>query len=90
MKKEDIKDLDQIAEDAAQDLREAIQNYIKVFSERTKDSKSFLTIDQMEEMIGKLDAETRKTYLNLFSDSLEAVDEKELIVSKKTSSKKGE
>ena len=28
MKKEDIKDLDQIAEDAAQDLREAIQNYI--------------------------------------------------------------
>ena len=44
----------------------------------------------MEEMIGKLDAETRKTYLNLFSDSLETVDEKELIVSKKTSSKKGE
>ena len=88
--KDDVKDLDQIAEDAIQDLREAIQNYIKVFSEKTKDSKKFLTIDQMEEMIGKLDAETRKTYLEMFSDSLNSVDEKELISSKKSSSKKGE
>ena len=88
--KEDSKDLDQIAEVAIQDLREAIQNYIKVFSEKTKDSKKFLTIDQMEEMIGKLDAETRKIYLEMFSDSLNAVDEKELISSKKQNLKKGE
>ena len=40
--KEGTKELDQIAEDAIQDLREAINNYVRVFSKRTGDSDIFL------------------------------------------------
>ena len=87
MDRNEIKELDQIAEDAVQDLREAINNYVRVFSQRTSESKEFLTIDQLENMMLQLDAETRKTYLNMVSDSLNGIDEKEIISSKKENSR---
>lgn len=84
--KDEIKELDQIAEDAVQDLRDAINNYVRVFSQRTAESGDFLTIDQLENMMLQLDAETRKTYLNMVSDSLNGINEKEIISSKKENS----
>ena len=85
--KEEVNELDQIVEDAAQDLREAIDNYARVFARRTGRTEKFLTIDQLEEMMLQLDGETRKIYLSMVSDSLNSIDEKELIASKKESSK---
>ena len=84
--KEEVKELDQIAEDALQDLREAINNYVRAFSEKTGDSKKFMKIDELENMMTELDAKTRKIYLDMVSDSLNAVNEKEIIASKKENS----
>ena len=84
--KEEVKELDQIAEDALQDLREAINNYVRAFSEKTGDSKKFMKIDELENMMTELDAKTRKIYLDMVSDSLNAVNEKEITASKKENS----
>lgn len=85
--KEEIKELDRIAEDAIQDLKDAINNYVRIFTKRTGCTKNYLTIDQLEDMMLELDGETRKIYLQMISDSLNSIDEKELIVSKKENSK---
>ena len=86
MKKE-IRDLNQIAEDAVQDLREAINNYVRVFSQKTCNSENFLTIDELENMMTELDAKTRKIYLDMISDSLSGINERDLIASKKENSR---
>lgn len=81
--KDDEKTVDQIAEEAAQDLKDAIKKYVAAFKEKTSDSANFLSISDLENLMGELDGETRKIYLNMLSDSLSNVDEKGLISSKK-------
>lgn len=86
--KEDTKNIDQIAADAVQDLKDAVENYVRVFSDTTKGPAKFLTIDQLEDIVKVLDSETRKIYLNMVSDSLSSIKEKDIISSKKANSRK--
>lgn len=83
--KDNEKNIDQIVEEAAQDLKEAIKNYAAAFKEKTSNASNFLDISDLENLMQELDGETRRIYLNMLSDSLSNVDEKELISLKKES-----
>lgn len=86
--KDEAKTLDQIAAEVKQDLNDKVDLWMKSFSEKTGDLAKFPTIDQIEESLTTLDAETQKIYLNMLSDCLSNVDEKDLIASKKVNSPK--
>jgi hypothetical protein len=81
--KDEAKTLDQIAAEVKQDLNDKVDLWMKSFSEKTGDLAKFPTIDQIEESLITLDAETQKIFLNMLSDCLSNVDEKDLIASKK-------
>ena len=87
--KDEAKTLDQIAAEVKQDLNDKVDLWMKSFSEKTGDLAKFPTIDQIEESLITLDAETQKIFLNMLSDCLSNVDEKDLIASKKANSPKG-
>lgn len=86
--KDEAKTLDQIAAEVKQDLNDKVDLWMKSFSEKTGDLAKFPTIDQIEESLITLDAETQKIFLNMLSDCLSNVDEKDLIASKKANSPK--
>ena len=86
--KNDVKSTKQLKAEAIQDLREHINEFFDEFSAKVSNANNFLTMDDLETLVSKLDSETRKTYLNMISDSLNNLDEKELIKSKKASSPK--
>ncbi len=86
--KDEAKTLDQIAAEVKQDLNDKVDLWMKSFSEKTGDLAKFPTIDQIEESLITLDAETQKIFLNMLSDCLSNVDEKDLIASKKAYSPK--
>ena len=86
--KDEAKTLDQIAAEVKQDLNDKVDLWMKSFSEKTGGLAKYPTIDQIEESLTTLDAETQKIYLNMLSDCLSNVDEKDLIASKKVNSPK--
>ncbi len=77
-----------ISYDVVQDIRGSVNSFLDSFDKKTRDTGDFLTMDELEELFKKLDSETRKEYLNMVSDSLSNINEKELIKSKKVSSPK--
>ena len=87
--KDDTKTLEQIAAEVKQDLNDKVDLWMRSFSEKTGDLAKFPTIDQIEDSLTTLDAETRKIFLNMLSDCLSSIDEKDLIASKKANSPKG-
>ena len=76
----------EIAHDVVQDIRDSVNKFLDEFDDKTTDKSNFLTMDSLEELFRELDSETRKTYLNMVSNSISSIDEKELIKSKKASS----
>ena len=66
--KDEAKTLDQIAAEVKQDLNDKVDLWMKSFSEKTGDLAKFPTIDQIEESLTTLDAETQKIYLNTVID----------------------
>ena len=81
--KNDTKTLDEIAIAVKQDMNEKIDQWIREFAKETGDLSSFPSISQLETDIINLDNETRKIFLNMLSDCLSNIDEKEMISSKK-------
>ena len=81
--KNDPKTLDEIATAVKQDVNERIDQWIHDFAEETGDLSSFPSISQLETDIINLDNETRKIFLNIISDCLSNVNEKEIVSSKK-------
>lgn len=86
--KDEAKSLAQIAAEVKQDLNDKVDLWMRTFSETTGDLAKFPTISQIEESLTTLDAETQKIFLNMLSDCLSNIDEKELIASKKANSPK--
>ena len=82
------KSKEDISHEVIQDIKETVDKFLEEFSEKTADASKFLTMDQLEDMFSELDSKTRKTYLNMLSDSLSNINEKDLIKSKKASSPK--
>ena len=81
--KDDPKTLEEIASAVKQDMNERIDKWIQDFAKETKDLSDFPSISQLEIDIVNLDNETRKIFLNMLSDCLSNIDEKEIISSKK-------
>ena len=81
--KTESKSKKEIASDVIQDIRESVNEFLDEFATNTKDTNNFLTIDQLETMFSKLDSKTRKIYLDMVSDSLSNINEKDIIKLKK-------
>lgn len=77
-----------LAHDVIQDLRDSVNKFLDQFDEKTNSTSDFLTMDKLEDLFRELDSETRKIYLNMVSDSISSIDEKELIQLKKENSPK--
>ena len=77
------KTLEQIAAEVKLDLCEKVDQWITSFANDTKELNSFPTITQIEDSMLKLDSETRKIFLDMVSDGLSNIDEKQMISSKK-------
>ncbi len=84
--KTDTKTLEEIANAVKQDMNERIDQWIRKFAEETGDLSNFPSISQLESDIIHLDNETRKIFLDMLSDCLSNIDEKEMISSKKAHS----
>ena len=82
----DPKTLDEIASAVKQDLNEKVDQWIQSFAKDTSDLSTFPSIGQIETSLLNLDNETRKIYLDMISDCLSNIDEKEMIASKKPNS----
>ena len=82
----DSKTLEEIAAAVKQDVNEIIDQWIQKFAEETGDLSNFPSISQLETKMVNLDNETRKIFLDMISDCLSNIDEKEMISSKKASS----
>ena len=84
--KNDTKTLEEIATAVKQDMNEKIDQWIRGFAKETGDLSNFPSISQLEADLVNLDNETRKLFLNMLSDCLSNIDEKEMISSKKSHS----
>jgi len=84
--KTDTKTLEEIAAAVKQDMNEKIDRWIQKFAEETGDLSNFPSISQLETDLTNLDNETRKIFLDMISDCLSNIDEKEMISSKKAHS----
>ena len=84
--KTDTKTLEEIASAVKQDMNEKIDQWVRKFAEETGDLSNFPSISQLETDIVNLDNDTRKIFLDMISDCLSNIDEKEMISSKKAHS----
>lgn len=84
--KNDTRTLEEIAAAVKQDMNEKIDQWIQTFAKETGDLSTFPSISQLETEIVNLDNETRKIFLEMLSDCLSNIDEKEIIASKKARS----
>ncbi len=73
----------ELSHNAVQDIRDSVNKFLDQFDKKTANTSDFLTMDALEDLLKELDSETRKTYLNMVSDAISSIDEKELIKSKK-------
>lgn len=82
MKSEELK---QIALKAQCNINDEINSFIQKLDAATDDPDNFITMTQLEEEWGKLNSKTHKLYSDMVSESLTAVDTKELNSAKKES-----
>lgn len=79
------KTLEQIAAEAKQDVGEAIDRWVAAFGRETSDLETFPTIDALEASLVALDDKTRNILLQLASDAISRIDDREAIAAKKES-----
>mgnify|MGYP007070202807 CR=1 FL=1 len=70
-------------DDYETDVMEAIDEFKADFRTKTRNLQSLLTIKDLELMLNELMLKTNKVYLDMTSDMLSAIDEQEVISSKK-------
>lgn len=68
---------------AEYELIEAVRNYSKAFQQSSSHNGGVPTINQIEDIWAKLDAETRNIFVKMISGSINSIEESELISSKK-------
>ena len=83
-----IKDERELKSEIMDQLEEAVDEYFASFSAKSSNGNSLPTIDDIETLLGDLKSKTRDIYLKMVSDSINNVDESELIASKKESTEK--
>lgn len=60
-----------------------ISNFVNNFKEKTKSPKNFITLDEIESNLEKLNIDIKNKCLDMTSNILDVVDEKILIENKK-------
>ena len=75
--------LNQIAAEVKEKLNEYVDQWLQKFAEDIQKLDTFPTIDQLEETMITLDMETRRMFLEMLSQCLSNVDEKQVVSSKK-------
>lgn len=83
-----IKDERELKSEIIDQLEEAVDEYFASFSAKSSNGSSLPTIDDIETLLGDLKSKTRDIYLKMVSDSINNVDESELIASKKENTEK--
>lgn len=83
-----IKDERELKSEIMDQLEEAVDEYFASFSAKSSNGGSLPTIDDIETLLGDLKSKTRDIYLKMVSDSINNVDESELIASKKENTEK--
>ena len=74
--------------DYENDVLEAIDNFKRVFKSKASDLQDSFDIKDLESMLSELVAKTNKVYLDMTSDMLSELDEQEMILSKKSNTKR--
>ena len=74
--------------DYENDVLEAIDNFKRVFKSKASDLQDSFNIKDLESMLSELVAKTNKVYLDMTSDMLSELDEQEMILSKKSNTKR--
>lgn len=69
---------------AEYELIEAVKNYSEAFVRSAANNNGVPTINQIENIWSKLDAETRKIFADMISGTISSIDESDLISSKKS------
>ena len=67
---------------AEHELIEAVKNYSKAFLQSSSQKGGVPTINQIEDIWTKLDAETREIFVRMISGSINSIEESSLISSK--------
>lgn len=68
---------------AEHELIEAVRNYSKAFLQSSAQNGEVPTVNQIENIWAKLDAETRNIFVEMIFGSISSLEESELIPSKK-------
>lgn len=79
---------DQIADEVAAEIRQSVLEFITSIRSGSKSSTGMITIDQLEKHWDILDAKTKELYVKAIGKELSAINEKDLIESKKENSQK--
>lgn len=87
MKTEDLKSA---AERAKTDINDEIDEFIEKLNKASDDPDNFITMTQLEEEWRRLSLKTHKIYSDLVSDSISALDTKEVNRLKKDNSSRKE
>ena len=74
--------------DYENDVLEAIDNFKRVFNSKASDLQDSFNIKDLESLLSELVAKTNKVYLDMTSDMLSELDEQEMILSKKSNTKR--
>ena len=72
---------------ALEEIKSKISNFKKILDEGTKDPQNFITFDEIEKELGKLNSESKKIYKDLLSNYLSNIDETKIINLKKKNTK---
>ena len=75
--------LDDVIANAEYELVEAVKKYGAAFAQSSSENGGVPTINQIERMWSDLDSETRNIFVKMISGSINSINERELISSKK-------
>ena len=78
-----IDDENSFSEERSNQIKHLIKDFERKFTEKTSNPDSFASLHEIEQMWGKLRADTDKIYSDMIQDMLGKIDESELVFKKK-------
>ena len=79
------KKLEELAEKVGIELTQQLKEYLNALNSGTSDPSNFMTMSEIEEKLYNVSAKAKKSYLDVTSQFISDLDERELVRSKKES-----
>ncbi|MBR4741350.1 MAG: hypothetical protein IK079_00410 [Desulfovibrio sp.] len=79
------KKLEELAEKVGIELTQQLKEYLNALNSGTSDPSNFMTMSEIEEKLYNVSAKAKKSYLDVTSQFISELDERELVRSKKES-----